>query len=582
MKMQSNIYAPIAGRDHKTAGHSRPARGSQGSAGDHRSVSGPQLRKHEQFPLALSPQPARPDRLSPARLRRAACAAITRSCIFTTAKIFLTVRLPSFPAWIGTLAKPRTNAFTAGAVEPLIIVGIYNTGKQRIREYTPTRVPKLGGGRADRYAKFLIEEVRPFLQREYRTLSGPENTGIGGSSLGGLVSLYLGFELPHVFGKIAALSPSVWWNQRVIHRFARSRAAWIRGRASGWTLARARARASSKTSSNSATCSSKRLAARPRLALPARGRRASTTKPLGPSASVPFCNFCFRPAKAGYNPRHHAAAGNVARGTQGAECQRPSHHSLCQLLRKRPGIHAHLQSDGLPRAAFDGGKTSQCGLAARIHRRNVFHAGRAAAAGTDQCGELRCAITATSTASSPWTNSTWKTSRPCASICAFPAWASRPFAIFATSWPCAPAHKKRASRCRNSCHVLNYDDLREFMARVPAPWLLKPRSQASGIGMKKIHDAGRAVALARSARRQAIALFARAIRSRAVSITWTAWLRSGKWSSRKPTPMARLRSTPRIKAAFSPRALFRAIRRKRKRCSRSIAKFSKDLGSCAA
>jgi biotin carboxylase len=39
-------------------------------------------------------------------------------------------------------------------------------------------------------------------------------------------------------------------------------------------------------------------------------------------------------------------------------------------------------------------------------------------------------------------------------------------------------------------HVLNYDSLREFMARVPAPWLLKPRSQASGIGMKKIHNPG--------------------------------------------------------------------------------------------
>ena len=36
-------------------------------------------------------------------------------------------------------------------------------------------------------------------------------------------------------------------------------------------------------------------------------------------------------------------------------------------------------------------------------------------------------------------------------------------------------------------HVLNYEELREFMARVPSPWLLKPRSQASGIGMKKIH-----------------------------------------------------------------------------------------------
>jgi predicted alpha/beta superfamily hydrolase len=107
----------------------------------------------------------------------------------------------------------------SGAVEPLIIVGMYNT-KARIREYTPTQVPKLGGGRADRYAKFLIEEVKPFIGREYRTLSGSEKTGIGGSSLGGLVSLYLGLRLPEAFGKIAALSPSVWWNQRVMHRFA--------------------------------------------------------------------------------------------------------------------------------------------------------------------------------------------------------------------------------------------------------------------------------------------------------------------------------------------------------------------------
>ncbi len=107
-----------------------------------------------------------------------------------------------------------------GLVEPLLIVGIYNAGKQRLGEYTPTRMPRLGGGRASRYSKFLLEEVRPFLMNNYRVLGGVENTGIGGSSLGGLVSLYLGLRLPHVFGKIAALSPSVWWNQRVILRFA--------------------------------------------------------------------------------------------------------------------------------------------------------------------------------------------------------------------------------------------------------------------------------------------------------------------------------------------------------------------------
>ena len=110
----------------------------------------------------------------------------------------------------------------AGRVEPLVIVGIYNVGKARIPEYTPTKVPRLGGGRADRYGKFLLEEVMPFLHREYRVEGGPGRTGLGGSSLGGLVSLYLGMSRSDVFGKIAALSPSVWWNQRVIHRFAES------------------------------------------------------------------------------------------------------------------------------------------------------------------------------------------------------------------------------------------------------------------------------------------------------------------------------------------------------------------------
>jgi predicted alpha/beta superfamily hydrolase len=112
----------------------------------------------------------------------------------------------------------------SGVVSPLVIVGIYNAGKGRVREYTPTPCPKLGGGRADSYARFLLEELQPFLARRYRLCEGPEHTGIGGSSLGGLVSLYLGLAQPAVFGKIAALSPSVWWNERVILRFAQSAA----------------------------------------------------------------------------------------------------------------------------------------------------------------------------------------------------------------------------------------------------------------------------------------------------------------------------------------------------------------------
>jgi len=125
--------------------------------------------------------------------------------------------IPGMDWHVGQTADQR---ILEGRVEPLIIVGIYNAGKQRLGEYTPTRVPRLGGGSASRYAKFLLEEVRPFLQGQYRVLAGAESTGIGGSSLGGLVSLYLGLRKPRIFGKIAALSPSVWWNERVILRFA--------------------------------------------------------------------------------------------------------------------------------------------------------------------------------------------------------------------------------------------------------------------------------------------------------------------------------------------------------------------------
>lgn len=104
----------------------------------------------------------------------------------------------------------------AGQVEPLIIVGVYNSGEHRINEYTHLADRRWGGGQADRYGQMIVEELKPFIDHSYRTLPGAENCGIGGSSLGGLVSLYLGLRYPSVFGKIAAISPSVWWHNRAI------------------------------------------------------------------------------------------------------------------------------------------------------------------------------------------------------------------------------------------------------------------------------------------------------------------------------------------------------------------------------
>lgn len=109
-----------------------------------------------------------------------------------------------------------------GAIEPLIIVGIYNTGSHRIDEYTPTRDRKQQkGGDAGLYGQMLTEELKPFIDKTYRTLPDPGNTGLGGSSLGGLVTLYLGLQHPDVFGKLAVLSPSVWWDNRVILKLVR-------------------------------------------------------------------------------------------------------------------------------------------------------------------------------------------------------------------------------------------------------------------------------------------------------------------------------------------------------------------------
>ncbi len=104
----------------------------------------------------------------------------------------------------------------AGRVEPLIIVGLYNSGERRLAEYTHTPDWKMGGGEAESYGKLLLRELMPFIDGTYRTRKDVASTGMGGSSLGGLVTLYLGLKYADTFGKLAALSPSIWWNHKSI------------------------------------------------------------------------------------------------------------------------------------------------------------------------------------------------------------------------------------------------------------------------------------------------------------------------------------------------------------------------------
>lgn len=107
-------------------------------------------------------------------------------------------------------------AIESGEVEPLVIVGIYNVGERRLLEYTHDRDWRLGGGEANAYGQLVTQELMPWIASQYRVRQDRESTGMGGSSLGGLVTLYLGLQHPELFGKLALLSPSVWWNHKSI------------------------------------------------------------------------------------------------------------------------------------------------------------------------------------------------------------------------------------------------------------------------------------------------------------------------------------------------------------------------------
>jgi pimeloyl-ACP methyl ester carboxylesterase len=85
-----------------------------------------------------------------------------------------------------------------GTIRPVIVVGVWNTS-ERTAEYSPWH-------RAPEYARFLIEELMPRVNREFRTLTGPANTAVMGSSMGGLLSYYLVAYHPETFGACGCLS----------------------------------------------------------------------------------------------------------------------------------------------------------------------------------------------------------------------------------------------------------------------------------------------------------------------------------------------------------------------------------------
>lgn len=107
-----------------------------------------------------------------------------------------------------------------GDVRPAIIVGVWNSGATRFHEYMPAKAVGSGGASAypgvpptaaqdlksDAYLKFLVEELKPFIDRTYRTRPEREHTFVMGSSMGGLISAYAVCEYPAVFGGAGCVS----------------------------------------------------------------------------------------------------------------------------------------------------------------------------------------------------------------------------------------------------------------------------------------------------------------------------------------------------------------------------------------
>ncbi|GAA4380178.1 alpha/beta hydrolase-fold protein [Hymenobacter koreensis] len=102
-----------------------------------------------------------------------------------------------------------------------IAVAVDNGGGQRLNEYSPWNNPQYGGGQGDQYVDFLVQTLKPYIDTNYRTLPDRLNTGIAGSSMGGLISLYAAVKYPAVYGRVGVFSPAFWFAEAQLKNYLR-------------------------------------------------------------------------------------------------------------------------------------------------------------------------------------------------------------------------------------------------------------------------------------------------------------------------------------------------------------------------
>ncbi|MBT9392814.1 T9SS type A sorting domain-containing protein [Hymenobacter sp. NST-14] len=102
-----------------------------------------------------------------------------------------------------------------------IVVAVDNGGADRLNELSPWNNPQYGGGQGDQYVDFLAQTLKPYIDQQYRTLTGREYTGIAGSSMGGLISTYAALKYPQVYGRVGVFSPAFWFAQQPLFQYLR-------------------------------------------------------------------------------------------------------------------------------------------------------------------------------------------------------------------------------------------------------------------------------------------------------------------------------------------------------------------------
>jgi alpha-glucosidase len=102
-----------------------------------------------------------------------------------------------------------------------IVVAVYHGEGERINEQTPWPNDEKMGGDGAKFAQFFVKDLKPYIDKHYRTFPDRDNTIIIGSSLGGLMALYMALQYPEVFGKAGVFSPSLWWSEKAFEQMGK-------------------------------------------------------------------------------------------------------------------------------------------------------------------------------------------------------------------------------------------------------------------------------------------------------------------------------------------------------------------------